>query len=69
MCAWLLWLGLQQGNVGAVHLTSPSRWPHVPDPHVPQAHYVLDEMLLNGCILDTNKTNVLAPIKDLEKYA
>lgn len=27
-----------------------------------QAHFVVDEMLLNGCVVETNKANVLAPI-------
>lgn len=29
-------------------------------------HYVLDEMLLNGCIVDTNLTNILEPVRLLE---
>ena len=29
-------------------------------------HYVLDEMLLNGCILDTNRANILEPVQLLE---
>ena len=32
-----------------------------------QAHYILDEMLMNGAIVETNKQNVLAPIQLLEK--
>jgi len=31
------------------------------------AHYILDEMLMNGAIVETNKQNVLAPIQLLEK--
>lgn len=34
---------------------------------LPQAHYILDEMLMNGCIVETNKQNVLVPIQLLEK--
>jgi AP-4 complex subunit sigma-1 len=30
-------------------------------------HYILDEMLLNGCIVDTNKANVLEPVALLEQ--
>lgn len=33
------------------------------------AHYILDEMLMNGAIIETNKQNVLAPIQLLEKAA
>ena len=32
-----------------------------------QAHYILDEMLMNGAIVETNKQNILAPIHLLEK--
>ena len=32
-----------------------------------QAHFVLDEMLMNGCIFETNKVNVLAPVQLLER--
>jgi len=35
--------------------------------NIETTHYVIDEMVLNGCIVDANKTNVLEPIKDLEK--
>ncbi|GAB4820544.1 hypothetical protein N2152v2_007590 [Parachlorella kessleri] len=31
------------------------------------AHFILDEMLMNGCIVETNKTNALAPVQLLEK--
>lgn len=33
----------------------------------PQVHYILDEMLLNGCVVDTNKTNILEPVQLLEQ--
>jgi len=29
-------------------------------------HYIVDEMLLNGCIVDTNKQNILEPVQLLE---
>eukprot|EP00803_Ostreobium_quekettii_P004643 evm.model.scf_3584.1 EVM.evm.TU.scf_3584.1 scf_3584:1358-6782(-) len=32
-------------------------------------HYILDEMLMNGCVVDINHQNVLAPIKLLERVA
>ncbi len=34
-----------------------------------QVHYILDEMLLTGCIYDTNKQNILEPIQLLEQAA
>eukprot|EP00882_Tetradesmus_deserticola_P006744 GHRQ01007099.1.p1 GENE.GHRQ01007099.1~~GHRQ01007099.1.p1 ORF type:complete len:146 (+),score=64.83 GHRQ01007099.1:365-802(+) len=34
------------------------------DPDV--VHYIMDEMLLNGCIVDTNKINILEPVQLLE---
>ncbi|PNH11076.1 AP-4 complex subunit sigma [Tetrabaena socialis] len=32
-------------------------------------HYILDEMLVNGQIVDTNKTNILEPVQLLEQVA
>ena len=32
-----------------------------------KAHFILDEMVMNGCIIETNKANVLQPIAMLEK--
>lgn len=32
-----------------------------------KAHFILNEMLMNGCIVETNKANVLRPIHLLEK--
>jgi AP-4 complex subunit sigma-1 len=32
-----------------------------------QAHFVLDEMLMNGCIVETNKGNVLMPVQLLDR--
>lgn len=34
-----------------------------------KAHFILDEMVVNGCIIETNKNNVLAPIQLLDKAA
>ena len=34
-----------------------------------KAHFILDEMVMNGCIIETNKTNVLAPVQLLDKAA
>ncbi len=31
-----------------------------------QVHYIMDEMLLNGCIVDTNRANILEPVQLLE---
>ena len=32
-----------------------------------QVHFILDEMLINGCVVDINQQNVLAPIKLLDR--
>ena len=32
-----------------------------------KAHFIVDEFLSNGCILDANRTNVLAPILLIDK--
>merc|ERR550539_1017896 len=32
-----------------------------------KAHFILDEMVMNGCIVETNKINVLKPIALMEK--
>ena len=32
-----------------------------------KAHFILDEMVTNGCIMETNKGNILKPILWLEK--
>ena len=34
-----------------------------------KAHFILDEMVMNGCIIETNKNNVLAPLLLLDKAA
>merc|ERR1719158_1980116 len=34
-----------------------------------KAHFILDEMVLNGCIVDTNKANALNPIYLMEKHS
>eukprot|EP00891_Asterochloris_glomerata_P004141 jgi/Astpho2/4141/Aster-01282 len=33
------------------------------------AHFIVDEMLMNGCLVETNKQNVLQPVQLLEKAA
>ena len=35
--------------------------------HIDKAHYILDEMIVNGCIVDTNKANILTPLQLLDK--
>lgn len=32
-----------------------------------KAHFILNEMVMNGCIVETNKANILKPILLLEK--
>jgi len=35
--------------------------------HLEKAHFMLEEMVMNGCIVETNKTNILSPIQLLDK--
>ena len=35
--------------------------------HFDKAHYIIDEMIMNGCIVDTNRSNVLNPLTLLDK--
>eukprot|EP00475_Leptophrys_vorax_P003062 TRINITY_DN11778_c0_g2_i1.p1 TRINITY_DN11778_c0_g2~~TRINITY_DN11778_c0_g2_i1.p1 ORF type:complete len:144 (+),score=20.02 TRINITY_DN11778_c0_g2_i1:151-582(+) len=35
--------------------------------HLEKAHFILDEMVMNGCIVETNKLNILAPIQLMDK--
>ena len=35
--------------------------------YLAQTHYILDEMCMNGCIVETNRNTALAPIHLLEK--
>eukprot|EP00959_Pyramimonas_sp_CCMP1952_P353964 7416055-Pyramimonas_sp.AAC.1 len=35
--------------------------------HIDKAHFILDEMVMNGCIVETNKTNILGPLTLMEK--
>jgi AP-4 complex subunit sigma-1 len=37
--------------------------------NIEKAHYILDEMLMNGHIIETSKSNVLAPVKLMDKLA
>ena len=30
--------------------------------NIDKAHYIIDEMVSNGCIVDNNKTNILKPL-------
>ena len=32
-----------------------------------KAHFILDEMVMNGCIIETNKNNILSPVMLLDK--
>ena len=35
--------------------------------NIEKAHFILDEMLMNGHIVETNKANILTPIKLMDK--
>ena len=32
-----------------------------------KAHFILDEMVVDGCVVETNKVNILKPIALMEK--
>ena len=34
-----------------------------------KAHFILDEMVQNGCVVDTNKYNALNPLYLMEKHS
>lgn len=34
-----------------------------------KAHMILDEMIMNGCVTETNKRNILQPVLVLEKVS
>ena len=34
-----------------------------------KAHYILDEMVMNGMVVETNKANVLRPVLLLQREA
>ena len=35
--------------------------------HIEKAHYILDEMVMNGQVVETNKAKVLTPVQLLDK--
>uniref|UniRef100_A0A1S3ZFN3 AP-4 complex subunit sigma-like n=1 Tax=Nicotiana tabacum TaxID=4097 RepID=A0A1S3ZFN3_TOBAC len=35
--------------------------------HLEKAHFMLEEMVMNGCVVETSKANILAPIQLMEK--
>lgn len=36
--------------------------------NIEKAHFILDEMVMNGEIIETNRTLILEPIRLLEKH-
>eukprot|EP00162_Nutomonas_longa_P002439 comp13074_c0_seq1/m.17705 comp13074_c0_seq1/g.17705 ORF comp13074_c0_seq1/g.17705 comp13074_c0_seq1/m.17705 type:complete len:144 (-) comp13074_c0_seq1:53-484(-) len=37
--------------------------------NIEKAHFLLEEMVMNGCIVETNKTNILQPVQLIDKQA
>jgi AP-4 complex subunit sigma-1 len=37
--------------------------------HIEKAHYIVDEMVANGCIVENNKSNILKPLTLMDKSA
>lgn len=35
--------------------------------HLEKAHFMLEEMVMNGCIVETSKANILHPIQLMDK--
>jgi len=35
--------------------------------NIERAHFIVDEMIMNGRITETNKSNVLRPLRTLDK--
>lgn len=35
--------------------------------HLEKAHFMLEEMVMNGCVIETSRANILAPIQLMEK--
>ena len=35
--------------------------------HLEKAHFIVDEMITNGFIVETNKSNILDPVTILDK--
>ncbi len=36
--------------------------------NIERAHFILDEMVMNGKIVETNKTNILKPLRTMDKF-
>ena len=37
--------------------------------NIEKAHFILDEMVMNGCVVETNKNNILKPVRMLDKIS
>eukprot|EP00300_Choanocystis_sp_HF-7_P000747 c10617_g1_i3.p1 GENE.c10617_g1_i3~~c10617_g1_i3.p1 ORF type:complete len:167 (-),score=42.56 c10617_g1_i3:16-483(-) len=37
--------------------------------HLEKAHFIVDEMIMNGCVVETNKDNILLPLDTITKSA
>jgi len=37
--------------------------------HIDKGHYILNEMIANGCIVENNKSNILKPLSLMDKAA
>ncbi|KAL6517071.1 hypothetical protein OROHE_018031 [Orobanche hederae] len=35
--------------------------------HLEKAHFMLEEMVMNGCVVETSKSNILSPIQLMDK--
>jgi AP-4 complex subunit sigma-1 len=37
--------------------------------NIEKAHFIVQEFILNGCVIETNKTNILAPVYQIDKLS
>jgi AP-4 complex subunit sigma-1 len=37
--------------------------------HIEKAHYIVDEMVANGAIVENNKVNILKPLQLMDKIS
>lgn len=35
--------------------------------HLDKAHFILEEIICNGCVLETNRVKILLPVQQLDK--
>jgi hypothetical protein len=54
-------------NLSSKNTTPPSPFPSPSSFLSPEVHFLVDEMVQNGFIVETNKSNILRPIALMER--